>query len=83
MKFDNIIIIKEAKRVFKGGYEEECLQMSMPYIKSEVDELRNRLNVKDYLASIQKKIDKTRTIKMVKRKLKMRKTTHQINLFDN
>ena len=32
-KFDKIIIIKEDKRVFKGAYDEERVQLNMPQIK--------------------------------------------------
>ena len=76
-----MIIIKEAKRVFKGGYEEERLQMSMPHIKKEIDALRNRWNIKDHLSLTQKEINKTRTLKMVKKRLNMSKPTKQIKLF--
>ena len=72
-KFDRSMIIKEAKRVFKGAYEEERVQLNMPLIKDEMDELRNRWNIKDHLSAQEKEIKNTAAIKMVKKKLNISK----------
>lgn len=46
-----------------------------------MDELRNRWHIKDHLSALQKDIENTKTIKMVKKKLNMSKPVQQIKLF--
>ena len=62
--FDKLIIIREAKRVFKGGYEEELIRFKMH--KKKIDQLRKRLSIKDYVSILQNEVEKIKKVKAIK-----------------
>ena len=80
-RFNKLIIVREAKRVFRGAYDSERVQLNMPIIKDELDELRNRWNIKDHLSAQEKEIQNIKTIKMLKKKMGISSPEQKIKLF--
>ena len=49
--FENLSVIKQAKRVFLGGYSEEVIKVKM--YRKKIDSLLKRWHIKDYVSIVQ------------------------------